>query len=108
MSYYGSPATSPSVIPKTGYYEEEEERILSPSRRLGVYNRRNVTPTIFDYTRRGRVDYDEEEEEGEDEFEDEGEYTRGTPVRSPPSLYQPSRYRTYPRDTGYAPRRIEF
>lgn len=104
MSYYRSPATSPSVIPKTGYYEEEEEEIISPSRR-GVYNRRNATPSIFDYSRRGRLE--EEEEEGEDEYEDEGEYSRGTPTR-PPSLYQPSRYRTYPRNTGYAPRRIEF
>ncbi|SHO33258.1 Hypothetical protein BQ3484_190 [Cedratvirus A11] len=109
MSYYRSPAVSPSVIPKNrDYYQsDEEETYVSPARRLGVFQRR-TTPTIYDYSRRGnlRDEYGYDEDETEDE--DEGEYTRGTPVVRSPRLYQPPRYRSYPRNNGYSPRRIEF
>jgi hypothetical protein len=111
MSYYRSPAVSPSVIPKSrDYYQsdDDEETFVSPARRLGAFQRR-TTPTIFDYSRRNTVrDEYYDEDEDEDEIDDEGEYSRGTPIRSPPRLTQPSRYRSYPRGNGYAPRRIEF
>ena len=106
MSYYRSASVSPSVIPKLeNYYQSDEENdlVLSPSRRLGVFHRR-TTPSIYDYSNRGRIDYDDEEEE---ETEDEGEYSRGTPLRSP-RLYQPSRYVSRPRNDNYIPRRLQF
>ncbi|SOB74307.1 hypothetical protein BQ9231_00424 [Cedratvirus lausannensis] len=107
MSYYRSPSRSPSVIPKRGdYYQSDEEEEVFVSPRLGVFQRR-TTPTIYDYSRRGNLRDEYYYDEDETEDEDEGEYTRGTPVRSP-RLYQPSRYRSYPRNNGYSPRRIEF
>ncbi|QIN54325.1 hypothetical protein [Cedratvirus kamchatka] len=102
MSYLRSASVSPSVIPKPKYYQSDDEReeVLSPSRRLGVFQRR-TTPSIYDYSR--NASYEDEDTEDEDE----GEYSRGTPVRSPPRLYQPSRYVSRERSS-YVPRRIEF